>query len=187
MCALCSICRRRCGNGHRLGSVTREPRPRTAPSPTRAVPDSDHQSAIKGHSCTLRPTIRSSPDTQAEDLGVWSDREQGDLTFIGPVAPEETVRTRSSVLNVGLKHFGAGVKGMWDGVVLVRLKTRVPGILEGQIHAFSDLPEEAFCLGGSCPLVLLAILQGRERCRLQLQVLYLRFGRPAGPKGTTRP
>lgn len=53
------------------------------------------------------------------------DGDDGDLVFAGSVTPEQPVRARSSILNVGLEDHGTMLIRMIERPILVRLKARV--------------------------------------------------------------
>ena len=56
------------------------------------------------------------------------NRDEGDFTCTWAVAPENPIAaqgTRRSILYVTLKDLGAGIVGVFDGIVFVRCEARV--------------------------------------------------------------
>ena len=68
--------------------------------------------------------------------------DNGDLTFLWPVAPEEPVGTWRLVLHVRFENFRFLIVRMFDRVVFVCIEARVSWVIQQQSHAFLDLLEQ---------------------------------------------
>lgn len=81
------------------------------------------------------------------------DRDDRDLAPFRAVAPEESIRPRRLVLDIGLPHFFTLVERVFDGCELVCLKPGVTWIARQEAQAFDYLfektllPRSLFFLG----------------------------------------
>ena len=78
------------------------------------------------------------------------DCDDGDVTLVRSITPEDTVRAGYLVLDISLENFTRGFKRMIEGIILVCLKARVAGIGQEKMDGLMHLLEQALLFGGFC-------------------------------------
>ena len=77
------------------------------------------------------------------ELRVRSYGNESYFLSVRPVAPEQSVRPRRAVLYVSFEDLLTLDVWVFNRVVLVRVETWMPGIIQKQLHALLDVLEES--------------------------------------------
>ncbi len=74
------------------------------------------------------------------------DGDDRNLALSRTITPKNAICAGCAVLGIGFENRRAGIVGMFEGIVLMRVKTRMPGVIQEFLNAVVNLLEQALNL-----------------------------------------